>query len=184
MSISYRPRYESELIQRLLRGQGNVCLRSGASSGGMIGDNKSCECLRGQNVFAHKMSSRTNGNLSRFRKHLEPIPRFQRTRAFSFLRVTTRTIPCCVVLCCSFFLSFFRAHLGTQKSSLLLHQTSCRCLLIGWESLGGFLLISIRFHFIEAGQNVYSVYPKYFLTFVSTEGSLCQTYPRGCCIPK
>ena len=54
MSISYLPRCEIELIRRLLRGQGNVCLRSGACSGGTIGDNKSCECLRAQNVFAHK----------------------------------------------------------------------------------------------------------------------------------
>ena len=54
MSILCCLRCESELIQRLLRGQGNVCFRSGASSGGMIGDNKSCECLRAQNVFAHK----------------------------------------------------------------------------------------------------------------------------------
>ena len=51
----------------------------------MIGDNKSCECLRAQNVFAHKWE------FVAFQETLRANTWFQRTRAFSFLRVTTRT---------------------------------------------------------------------------------------------
>ena len=145
VSISYLPRCESELIQRLLRGQGNVCLSSGARA--VVSWS---EIINLANVFAHKREFVAFQETLRANTSVPTNPRI-------FLPACHNAHDsCCVVLCCCFF--FFRAHFGTQKSSLLLHQITCRCLLIGWESLGGFLLISIRFNIILKLAKMYTEY--------------------------
>ena len=121
MSILCCLRCESELIQRLLRGQGNVCLRSGASSGGMIGDNKSCKCLRAQNVFAHKRE------FVAFQETLRANTWFQQNCTFCFLAVTPGMNSVALASILVLLLSNLLAKLYCEHSTRLFKGTKYWC---------------------------------------------------------